>query len=184
MQVWRRIASGIDKINERVGQWVYWLTLVMVVIGAYNALARYIDRFTGWSLSSNTYIELQWYLFSIVFLIGAAYTLQHDSHVRVDVFYGRLSKRGKAWINLAGTVLFLFPFCILMLVMSWSSVLNSWELLEMSPDPGGLPRYPIKTMIPIAFVLLILQGISMVIKQVDILREKDSPSERPAEEAA
>ena len=184
MQVWRRIASGIDKINERVGQWVYWLTLVMVVIGAYNALARYIDRFTGWSLSSNTYIELQWYLFSIVFLIGAAYTLQHDSHVRVDVFYGRLTKRGKAWINLAGTVLFLFPFCILMLVMSWSSVLNSWELLEMSPDPGGLPRYPIKTMIPIAFVLLILQGISMVIKQVDILREKDSPSERPAEEAA
>lgn len=142
----------------------------MVLIGAYNALARYIDRFSGWGLSSNTYIELQWYLFSVLFLLGAAYTLKHDSHVRVDVFYGRLSARGKAWINLVGTLLFLFPFCVLMLVMSWSSVANSWAVWEMSPDPGGLPRYPIKTIIPIAFVLLILQGVSMLIHQIAILR--------------
>ena len=171
MQTWIRISDWIDRFNDRIGRFVYWLALVMVVIGAYNAVARYIDRFTGWSLSSNTYIELQWYLFSILFLLGAAYTLKHDAHVRVDVFYGRLSRRGKAWINLIGTLVFLFPFCILMLVMSWPSVANSWAVMEMSPDPGGLPRYPIKTIIPIAFVLLILQGLSMLVRQIVILKE-------------
>lgn len=176
MQSWLRLASWIDRLNDQIGRWVYWLSLIMVLMGAYNALARYIDRFTGWGLSSNTYIELQWYLFSILFLLGAAYTLKHDSHVRVDVFYGRLSARGKAWINLLGTLLFLFPFCILMLVMSWSSVANSWAVWEMSPDPGGLPRYPIKTIIPIAFVLLILQGISMVVRQIAILKETEKPN--------
>ncbi len=176
MQLWLRIASHIDRLNERIGKLVYWLALVMVLIGAYNALARYIDRFTGWGMSSNTYIELQWYLFSVLFLLGAAYTLKHDKHVRVDVFYGRLSARGKAWINLLGTLLFLFPFCILMLVMSWPSVVNSWAVMEMSPDPGGLPRYPIKSIIPVAFVLLILQGISMTVRQVAILRAPASPA--------
>lgn len=176
MQSWLRLASWIDRLNDQIGRWVYWLSLIMVLMGAYNALARYIDRFTGWGLSSNTYIELQWYLFSILFLLGAAYTLKHDSHVRVDVFYGRLSARGKAWINLLGTLLFLFPFCILMLVMSWSSVANSWAVWEMSPDPGGLPRYPIKTIIPIAFVLLILQGISMVVHQIAILKATGKPN--------
>lgn len=171
MQLWLRVASWIDHINDWIGRGVYWLTLLMVLLGAYNAVARYVDRYTGGGLSSNTYIELQWYLFSIVFLLGAAYTLRHDGHVRVDVFYGRLSDRGKAWINIIGTVLFLFPFCILMLVMSWPFVANSWDVMEMSPDPGGLPRYPIKSIIPVAFVLLMLQGISMLIRQVSILLE-------------
>ncbi len=170
----KSVASSIDQFNERVGKVVYWLTLIMVMIGAYNAIARYFDRYTGWGLSSNTYIELQWYLFSLVFLLGAAYTLKRDSHVRVDVLYGRLSRKGKAWVNLLGTVLFLFPFCILMIIVSWSSVTNSWAVMEMSPDPGGLPRYPIKTMIPIAFLLLILQGISMLLNQIIILRESPS----------
>ena len=173
MRVWLLLSDWIDRINDYIGRFVYWLALIMVLIGAYNALARYIDRFSGWGLSSNTYIELQWYLFSILFLLGAAYTLKSDDHVRVDVFYGRLSRRGKAWINLIGTIAFLFPFCILMLVMSWSSVANSWAVMEMSPDPGGLPRYPIKTIIPIAFVLLILQGISMLVRQIAILRNWD-----------
>jgi TRAP-type mannitol/chloroaromatic compound transport system permease small subunit len=149
----------------------------MVLIGAYNAVARYLDRFTGWGLSSNTYIELQWYLFSLVFLLGAAYTLKHDSHVRVDVLYGRLSARNKAWVNLLGVVLFLFPFCLLMLIMSWSSVQNSWSVMEMSPDPGGLPRYPIKTVIPIAFILLMFQGVSMLVAQIDVLRNTAGPEE-------
>lgn len=169
MQLWLKIASRIDRFNSWVGRGVYWLTLVMVILGAYNAVARYVDRATGWGLSSNTYIELQWYLFSMVFLLGAAYALKTDSHVRVDVFYGRLSARGKAWVNVLGTVLFLFPFCILMLIMSWPFVVNSWSVWEMSPDPGGLPRYPIKAMIPLAFVLLILQGISMLIQQSAVL---------------
>ena len=170
MRFWLKVSSWIDRVNERLGVGIYWLSLFMVLIGAYNAVARYFDRFTGWGMSSNTYIELQWYLFSLLFLLSAAYTLKHNSHVRVDVFYGRLSPERKAWVNALGTVFFLFPFCILMLIMSIPSVLNSWEVWEMSPDPGGLPRYPIKTMIPIAFFLLILQGISMLIKQVHILK--------------
>lgn len=150
---------------------MYWLVLGMVLLGAFNAIARYLDRFTGIGLSSNTYIELQWYFFSMVFLLGAAYTLKHDAHVRVDVLYGRLGPQGQAWINIAGVVLFLIPFCVLMITVSVPAVMNSWAVREMSPDPGGLPRYPIKTVIPIAFLLLILQGISMLVRQITRLRQ-------------
>ena len=150
---------------------MYWLTLVMVGVGAYNALVRYLDRFTGLGLSSNTYIELQWYMYSLIFLLGAAYTLKHDAHVRVDVLLARLTPRGRAWVNLAGTLLFLLPFCFFVIRMSWPTVYNSWAVWEVSPDPGGLPRYPIKTVIPIAFALLFLQGISLAIKQIAFLRD-------------
>lgn len=177
MRFWVRLADGIDGLNERIGRFTYWLVLLMVLVGAYNALARYMDRYTGLGLSSNSYIELQWYLFSIVFLLGAAYALKHEAHVRVDVLYGRLGPRGQAWINIAGTVLFLIPFCLLMIVVSWPAVMNSWRVLEMSPDPGGLPRYPIKTIIPIAFVLLILQGVSMLVRQVVVLRASETREE-------
>ncbi|MEZ4699895.1 MAG: TRAP transporter small permease subunit [Rhodothermales bacterium] len=183
MRVWARLADWIDAVNERIGRITYWLTLAMVIVGAFNAVARYLDRYTGLGLSSNTYIELQWYLFSMVFLLGAAYTLKHDAHVRVDVLYGRLGPRGQAWINIAGTVLFLIPFSVLMLVVSWPAVINSWSVREMSSDPGGLPRYPIKTIIPIAFVLLIAQGVSMIIRQVAVLRATRDDATPAGEEA-
>ncbi|NBC15801.1 MAG: TRAP transporter small permease subunit [Bacteroidetes bacterium] len=188
MTRWLRLASGIDRLNEWVGRAVMWLTLVMVLVGSYNALVRYLAQFAGGApesglggvlrgigevavdLNSNAFIEAQWYLFSLVFLGAAAYTLLHDEHVRVDVVFTRLSRRGKAWINLGGTLLFLLPFCALMLWATVPSVMNSWAVREMSPDPGGLPRYPIKTVIPIAFVLLFLQGVAMAIKQVATLR--------------
>ena len=188
MPRWLRLAAGIDRLNEWVGRAVMWLTLVMVLVGSYNAVVRYLAQFAGGAeegglggvlrsigevavgLNSNAFIELQWYLFSIVFLLAAAYTLRHNRHVRVDVFYGRLSRRGKAWINLGGTLLFLLPFCTLMLWATVPSVANAWAVREMSPDPGGLPRYPIKTLLPVAFVLLFLQGVAMAIKQVAILR--------------
>jgi TRAP-type mannitol/chloroaromatic compound transport system permease small subunit len=170
MPFWLRIASTIDRTNEWIGRVVYWLTLFMVLVGSYNALVRYLDRFVGLGLSSNTYIELQWYMFSLVFLVGAAYTLKHDAHVRVDVLFSRLSPRGRAWINLLGTVLFLIPFCVLVLWTAWPIVRNSWMVLETSSDPGGLPRYPIRTAIPLAFILLMLQGLSVAIKQVAFLR--------------
>lgn len=170
MPRWLRLAYGIDRFTEAVGRVVYWLTLLMVLVGAFNAITRYFDRYTGLGLSSNVYIELQWYIFAVVFLVGSAYGLKHNAHVRVDVLYTRLSVRGKAWINLLGTVLFLIPFCVLMIWMAWPAVVNSWALREMSPDPGGLPRYPIKTVVPIAFSLLLVQGISMLLKQVAILR--------------
>lgn len=170
MQQWLRLAHGIDALNERIGRWTAWLVVAMVGIGAFNAVVRYLGRFTGLNLSSNIYIELQWYLFSMVFLLGAAYALKHQAHVRVDVLYGRCTPRGRAWINLVGTLLFLIPFCILMIWTSWEYVYNSWSIFESSPDPGGLPRYPIKTIVPLAFVLLLLQGVSEAVKQVAVLR--------------
>jgi len=171
-----RLANAIDRFNERIGKSLYWLTLGMVLLGALNAIFRYLDRYTGWGLSSNTWLELQWYVFAILFLLGAAYTLKHDAHVRVDVLFSRLSPRGQAIINLAGVILFLIPFCILMLWTSWPAIQLSWSVLEISPDPGGLPRYPIKTVVPLAFALLMAQGVSMGIKQIAILVRHDAQS--------
>ena len=114
----------------------------MVLVGAFNACARYLSRFIGHNYSSNALLELQWYMFSAVFLLGAAATLKRDGHVRVDVLYGRLSPKRKAIINLCGTVLFLIPFCIFGIWTSWEYALNSWHELEVSPDPGGLPAIP------------------------------------------
>ena len=170
MKALLHFAECVDRFNERVGRVVYWLTFLMVIVGTLNAIARYLDRYTGLGLSSNLYIELQWYMFSVIFLFAAAYALKHNAHVRVDVLFARLSWRSRVWIDLLGTILFLMPFCILMIVVSWPSVADSWARLEGSPDPGGLPRYPIKTAVPIAFALLAIQGISMLIRQVAALR--------------
>ena len=164
-----RLSHFIDAVSDRLGQLVGWLTLLMVCLGAFNAIARYAGRFTGVNLSSNAYLELQWYMFSLIFLLGAAHTLQRDQHVRVDVLYGQLSHRGKARIDLAGGILFLIPFCIFGLVMCWPAVRNSWLVWEISPDPGGLPRYPIKTAMLLCFVLLLFQGLSETIKRFRIL---------------
>ena len=122
-------------------------------------------------MSSNAQLELQWYFFSLMFLFGAAYTLRHNEHVRVDVVLSNLTPKTQAWINILGTALVLIPFCILMIWASCFPVKYSWAIFEMSPDPGGLPRYPIKTAIPIAFFLLLLQGLSYLIKMIDFLHE-------------
>ncbi|MEM7307113.1 MAG: TRAP transporter small permease subunit [Planctomycetota bacterium] len=175
-------SRAIDRLNDRLGRLVAWLALAMILVGAFNAVARYLGRFTGRDLSSNTYVELQWYLFSLVFLLGAAYTLRRDQHVRVDVLYGRLSRRTKAWIDLVGTVVFLLPFCVFVLWVAWPYVMNSVEVREGSPDPEGLPRYPIKAAILVSFVLLLLQGVSEAIKRLAIVRGEE-PGD-PAEERA
>ena len=167
----RRISAAIDRLNDRIGSAIQWLALVMVIIGAFNAIARYATRYTGVSLSSNAYLELQWYLFSLIFLMGAAYGLNHDYHVRVDVLYARLGRRARAWIDLIGSALLLAPFAFVMLWVSWGPVTNSWAILETSPDPGGLPRYPIKTVILVSFFLLLLQAISQIVKNAAILAE-------------
>lgn len=169
-------ARAVDRLSERLGSALAWLTVAMVVVGAYNAVVRYLGRYVGWSLASNFYLELQWYLFSLVFLLGAAYALERDAHVRVDVFYGRLSVRGRAWIDLAGTLLLLIPFSVLAVVVTWPSVASSWAVGETSPDPGGLPRYPLKTTILVCFVLLILQGASEAIKDVARIRGMALPA--------
>ncbi len=170
MRFLRRAAAMVDRLNDRIGAAIQWLALLMVLVGAFNALARYTTRYTGLALSSNAYLDLQWYFFTLIFLLGAGYGLNHDYHVRVDVVYEKLGKKAKAWVNLIGTVLFLIPFSGVMLWVSWRPVWNSWAIREASPDPGGLPRYPIKAVILVAFLLLLLQGFSHVLKQVDILR--------------
>ena len=175
MRLLLRLSAAIDRANDRVGAAIQWLVLLMVLVGAFNALARYATRYTGISLSSNAYFDLQWYMFSLIFLLGAAYGLNKDVHVRVDVLYSRLSVRGRAWIDLAGSVLFLLPFCAMMLWVSWPFVRNSWAVLEGSPDPGGLPRYPIKTLILVSFFLLFLQGVSQTIKQIERIRTGRAP---------
>ena len=163
-------ARKIDRLNDAVFSVIRWLTLIMIAVGAYNAIARYVTRATGINLASNAYFDIQWYLFSLIFLLGAAYGLNHGVHVRVDVLFAKLSARGRAWIDLVGTVCFVIPFAITMLVTAWPAVRNSWSVREASPDPGGLARYPIKTVILVCFSLLLLQAIAQVIKQVAGLR--------------
>lgn len=174
MRTLTRIRAAIDRLNERIGQGVSWLVLLMVIVGAFNAIARYAGPSLGLNLASNAWLELQWYLFSLVFLLGAADVLRRDAHVRVDVMYGRLTPRRKAWVNLVGTLVFLIPFCIFGLVVSFPSVQASWHVWEQSPDPGGLPRWPIKTSILIGFGLLLLQGIAQAIKHIEGLRTVDA----------
>ena len=165
----RRFSAFIDGLNDRIGAAIRWLVLIMVLVGAFNALARWLTRYTGVSLSSNAYLDLQWYMFSLIFLLGAAYGLNHDVHVRVDVLYSRLGRKARAWIDLAGTVLFLLPFSAVMLWVSWPAVANSWSIREVSPDPGGLARYPIKAVIIISFALLLLQALSQLVKQLEVI---------------
>ena len=165
-----RVTQAIDRFNDRIGSAIQWLALVLVLVGAFNALARYAERYTSVSLSSNAYLDLQWYLFSLIFLLGAAYGLKQDYHVRVDVIYSRIGQRSRAWIDLLGTVFFLIPLSLVMLWVSWPPVLRSWSILEASSDPGGLPRYPIKTVILVSFALLLLQAVSQAVKNVGILR--------------
>lgn len=164
-----RISRGIDRLSDAIGWLTFGLMLVMVVVGGYNAITRYLGQFIGINLSSNLYIEVQWYLFSLIFLLGAAYVLKQGAHVRVDILYGRLSAKGKAWIDLLGSLLLLLPVCFVFFYYSFPTVVSSWRILEQSSDASGLPRYPIKTAILVAFFLLGLQGISEIIKQIAIL---------------
>lgn len=167
-----RLSRGIDRVTGGIGQAVAWLVVLMVAVGAFNALARYLGRYVGVNLSSNAYLELQWYLFSMVFLLGAAYVLRENAHVRVDVLWGRLPARGRAIVDLAGTLLLLVPFSAFVLWVSVPVVRSSWRVREGSPDPGGLARYPLKTLVIVCFALLLLQAVSELIKIVDRLRRE------------
>ena len=170
MKTLLQIGQRIDLLNHWVGRIISWLVLIMVLVGVYNAVTRKLSQTIGVDLSSNAYIEGQWYMFSLVFLWGAAYTLKHGGHVRVDVIYSRISRRTQAWIDMLGTVLFLVPFCLVVLWISVPYASESWRVFEQSPDPGGLPRYLIKSAIPVAFSLLLLQAFSELIKQMAFLR--------------
>lgn len=174
-----RVVAAIDRLNETVGRVVPWLLVALVAIGAFNAIARYAGRSLGLDLSSNVYLELQWYLFSAVFLLGGAYTLKHRAHVRVDVLYDRLPARARGWIDRVGLLVLLIPFSIFMLVVSWDPVSHSISLAEQSPDPGGLPRYIVKPLVPLGFALLLLQGVAEALRRRDV----DEPTAEDRSEA-
>ncbi|HIK43699.1 MAG TPA: TRAP transporter small permease subunit [Leptolyngbyaceae cyanobacterium M65_K2018_010] len=162
----------IDALIEPLGKVLSGLVLLTIGVGFYNVLARYVGRLLGMPLASNALIELQWYLFSATFLLSFPYILKHGANVRVDFFEAHWSPRRRAWVNFWGTTLFLIPFCLLGLWVTWNPVLQSWGLLpdgtwgtwEVSPDANGLPRAPIKTLVLVAFGLLLLEGISQAIK--------------------
>lgn len=167
---WLRLSRAIDRVNNGIGRWTSWLCLLMVLVTAYNTAVRYLGGYFGFRLSSNLYLELQWYLFSLLFLLAAASALCNGEHVRVDILYSRLSAKARAWIDLLGTILLMLPFSAVTLWLSWPAIRNSWAVREISSDPGGLPRYPLRTFILICFLLLIIQGISEIIKKTRILR--------------
>jgi TRAP-type mannitol/chloroaromatic compound transport system permease small subunit len=155
----------VDALNEAVGRLVYWLILVSVLVSSGNATVRY-----AFSRSSNGWLEIQWYLFSAVFLLGTGYTLLHNEHVRIDIIYGRLKPRTRAWIDIFGGVFFLLPMASLIMALAWPVFLDSWRINEYSTDAGGLIRWPVKLLIPTGFFLLTLQGLSEIIKRIAFLQ--------------
>ncbi len=162
---------SIDRLNEAIGRGVAWLTTVLVLVIVYDVAARYL-----FNTSSAGIVELEWHLFSFIFLLGAAYALKHDRHVRVNVFYQNFSVKRQAWVNLIGTLLFLIPFCVVAITASWKFTANSWLIQEGSPDPGGLPaRYVVKAAIPVGFTLLLLQAVSLSIRSWLTLTETTAP---------
>ncbi len=164
------VSRFIDTLNEGVGRVVLWLVVPMVAIGAYNAIGRTLDKYAGTRLSYSTYFELQWYIFSLIFLFMAGYVLKHNGHIRVDVIYARLGARGRAWVNLLGSILFLVPSVLILFYVTLPLVAFSVQVREVSSDAGGLPRWPLKLAMLPAFVLLALQGFSEFVKNLAYLR--------------
>jgi len=164
------VARTIDTVAITVGKVMFWTSLIMVLLGVYNVITRYLGTFIGIQLSSNTYLELQTYAYNLIFLLGAPYVLLKNSHVRIDLISDRLSHHQRAAMDIFGAIFLLVPLCLMGIYFSQSYVATSFRQLETSPNPGGLLRYPIKFIIIVAFVLLILQALSETIKNIAYLR--------------
>jgi len=174
------LSRVIDAINDRVGRTVYWLVLAAVFISAANAIVR-----KAFDMSSNAFLEVQWYLFSAVFLLCSGYTLLKNEHIRIDVVAGRFSRRTQTWIDVFGTVFFLFPMVALILYESWPWFLRAWHSGEVSPSAGGLILWPAKILVPVGFALLALQGVSELIKRIGFLMGiAPDPTERIVKKTA
>jgi TRAP-type mannitol/chloroaromatic compound transport system permease small subunit len=158
------LSRAIDALNERVGQAVYWLVLVTVLISAGNATVRKLFNY-----SSNSLLEIQWYLFSVIFLFCAGYTLKHNEHVRIDIITARFSAKVRAAIDIFGTLVFLLPMAGLIMWLSWPLFVEAYTRHEVSTNAGGLIIWPARLMVPVGFFLLVLQGISELIKRIAFL---------------
>jgi TRAP-type mannitol/chloroaromatic compound transport system permease small subunit len=173
-------SRAMDALNERIGHAIYWLVLVAVLVSAVNAVVR-----KTFNVSSNSFLELQWYLFSAIFLFCAAYTLLKNQHVRIDVIAGRMSKRAQAWIDVFGTVFFLLPMAIMIMYLSWPVFVQAFQRNEVSTNAGGLIIWPARLMVPIGFLLLVLQGLSELIKRIAFLTgHGPDPTEKAGEKSA
>ncbi len=174
-----RLAAAIDAMNDRLGTVANGMVLAACLISAGNAMMRY-----AFDLSSNAWLEVQWYLFAGVVMLGASQTLRLNEHVRVDILYMLLPERGREWLDLAGTALFLVPSMLVIAWLSWPFFMQSWSIQEMSTNAGGLVRWPVKLLLPAGFVLVALQGVSEIIKRAAALHGDvrfDSRYERPVQ---
>ena len=177
MHILLAISRAIDKLNEKLAVIADWLVLLSCLISAGNAFLRY-----AFSISSNAWLEIQWYMFGALVLLGASYTLRRNEHVRVDIVYSNLSTRRQICVDIFGGILFLLPATIILAYLSWPVFYNSWVQGEISTNAGGLIRWPIKIFLPLGFALLSLQGISELIKRVAMLTghmQADLHYERP-----
>jgi len=174
-----RASGAIDWLNAQIGAFANLLVLLACLVSAGNAMFRY-----AFSLSSNGFLEIQWYMFAGIVMLGTSYTLRRNEHVRVEIFYLYLNERGQLWLDLVGAVLFLIPVCVLMVGLSWPFFMQSYEVGEWSNNSGGLLRWPIKFVIPAGFALLALQAVSEIIKRVAALNGWvviDAKYERPVQ---
>ena len=164
MSVLLALSRAIDWLNGQIAVIANWLVLLACLISAGNAGSRYL-----FSESSNAWLEIQWYMFAGMVLLGAPYTLKMNEHVRVDLIYGMLSERTRLWIDIVGGFLFLLPICVILTYVTWPWFVQSWNLHEGSSNAGGLLRWPVKLLLPVGFGLMILQGISELIKRIAAL---------------
>lgn len=165
MRALLKLSEQIDALTERIGKAALWLVLIVVLISAGNAVMRYTLNY-----SSNAFLEIQWYLFGVIFLACAGYTLLHNEHVRIDIIAGRFSKRAQTWIEILGILFFLMPFSLLILTLSFPIFINAVVTHEMSNNEGGLILWPARFLIPFGFFLLAMQGCSELIKRVGFLK--------------
>lgn len=180
MQALLKLSRAIDALSEFVGRWLSWLVLAAVLISAGNAVVR-----KAFDTSSNAWLEIQWYLFSAVFLLAAGYTLLRQEHVRIDVVLGRFSKRTQIKVEAVCLAIFLFPFCFEVIGLVWPLVVQAYVSGEMSSNSGGLIRWPVYALVPIGFVLLFLQGLSELIKRVAFLMGLiDDPTKKKQQKTA
>ena len=161
MSILLALSRAIDWLNEKIAIIANWLVMLACLISAGNAFSRYL-----FSISSNGWLEIQWYMFAGMVLLGAPYTLKMNEHVRVDLVYGMVSERTRIWIDIFGGFLFLLPICAILTYFTWPWFVDSWNLNEGSSNAGGLIRWPVKLLLPVGFGLMILQGISEIIKRI------------------
>ena len=159
------LSKRIDQLSEWIGRWVAWLVLAAVLISAANAVSR-----KAFDLSSNAFLEIQWYLFAAVFLLASGYTMLRQEHVKIDVISGRFSKRTQIWIDIVGICVFVFPFIYMIIKLAMPLVVNAYVTGEMSSNAGGLIRWPVFALLPTGLFLLGLQGISELIKRIAFLQ--------------